>query len=165
MTETILFHPIGYIRTPFRNREGMPVQPPGARGIRGEVVINPLYVEGLKDLEGFSHIYLIYHFHCVKGQKLTVTPFMDVSERGLFATRAPCRPNPIGLSVVRLIELKDNVLIVEDVDIIDGTPLLDIKPFVPFFDVTSDLYRTGWLEGRHGEVDSRRADSRFNGEE
>lgn len=165
MTEEILFKPIGYIRTPFSNREGMPIQPPGGRGIRGEVVLDPLYVEGLKDLEGFSHVYLLYYFHCLKGHKLTVTPFMDSCERGLFSTRAPCRPNPIGLSVVRLIELRDNILIVEDVDIIDGTPLLDIKPFVPFFDVTSDTCRTGWLEGRHGEVNAKRADGRFNGEE
>jgi len=163
--EKIVFRSIGIIRSPFKDRKGMPIQPPGAKGVKGEVVLDPSLREGLKDLEGFSHIFLIYHFHCNEGYRLTVTPFMDNAERGLFSTRAPCRPNPLGLSVVRLVEVRDNVLKIEDVDIIDGTPLLDIKPFVPFFDVTCDKYEVGWLEGRRREVDEKRADARFKGRE
>ena len=159
--EYITFNSIGFIQTPFKEREGMPIQPPGAKGIRGKVILDPCYEEGLKDLEGFSHIYLIYHFHCNNGYKLTVKPFMDNCERGLFSTRAPCRPNRIGLSVVRLINIEKNILTVEDIDVMDGTPLLDIKPFVPFFDITAEKYSTGWLENKHSEVDDKRSDSRF----
>lgn len=161
MSEIITFKPIGIIRTPFKEKKGMPIQPPGAKGVRGEVILDPCYKEGLKDLDGFSHIYLIYHFHRNEGYRLTVTPFMDTDQRGLFSTRAPCRPNPVGLSVVRLLEIRENVLAVEGIDVLDGTPLIDIKPFVPCFDVTAEEYRTGWLNNKNKEVDSKRADSRF----
>ncbi len=161
MSYIIAFKPVGVIHSPFKERKGMPIQPPGAKGVRGEVVVDPEYQEGLKDLDGFSHIYLLYHFHCNEGFKLTVTPFMDTDQRGLFSTRAPCRPNAIGLSVVKVVEIKENVLTVEDIDVLDGTPLLDIKPFVPCFDVTSKEYCTGWIKNENNKVDSKRADSRF----
>ncbi len=113
----------------------MPVQPTGAKGIAGTIEIKPEYIDGLKDIEGFSHIILIYHFHLSKGYSLKVKPFLDENLRGIFATRAPKRPNPLGISVVKLIKVKNNILQIEDVDIVDGTPLLDIKPYVPDFDI------------------------------
>ena len=115
---------------------------------------------GLGDLDGFSHIVLLYHFHRSSGFDLEVVPFMDTRSRGLFATRAPRRPNPIGLSVVRLVRIEDGVLHVENVDILDGTPLLDIKPYVPEFDAPTPV-STGWLEQAGKTVSRRRADNRF----
>jgi tRNA-Thr(GGU) m(6)t(6)A37 methyltransferase TsaA len=156
----IEFLPIGIIHTPFMELEGMPIQPPGAAGVKGTVEIFENFRSGLKDLDGFSHIILLYHFHRSHGFGLHVVPFMDSEERGLFATRAPKRPNPIGLSVVQLEKIKDGTLFVRNVDILDGTPLLDIKPYVPEFDAQEKV-RTGWL-GKAGEtVSKRKADDRF----
>ena len=139
----------------------MPVQPSSARGIRGNIVIEKKYSAGLADLEGFSHIYLIYYLHLSKKYDLTVIPFLDNRERGLFATRAPRRPNPIGLSVVHLLQVERNILDIEDVDIIDGTPLLDIKPYVPEMESVHDL-RIGWLSAYTAELKSKKADGRFS---
>lgn len=152
--------PIGIIHTPFEDLQGMPIQPAGAAGIRGTVEVFEQYQGGLKDLDGFSHIILLYLFHRSRGFKLEVVPFLDTHPRGLFATRAPRRPNPIGLSVVRLDRLENGVLHVQNVDILDGTPLLDIKPYVPEFDRHEDV-RTGWLERARKTVDSRISDKRF----
>jgi len=127
----IKYVPIGIIHSPFKDIKGMPIQPTGARGIAGTIEIDSKYVNGLKDIEGFSHIILIYHFHLSKGYSLEVIPFMDDRLHGVFSTRAPRRPNPIGISVVRLIKVKGYTLHIEDIDIADGTPLLDIKPYVP----------------------------------
>jgi len=138
----------------------MPIQPAGAAGVQGTVEVWPEFVEGLKDLEGFSHIILLYHFHRAREVRLTVVPFMDSEPHGVFATRAPKRPNPIGLSVVRLIRVERNVLYIENVDILDGTPLLDIKPYVPEFDPLP-VERVGWLERAQGKVQSKRSDDRF----
>lgn len=138
----------------------MPIQPSGATGIRGFIEILPEFVDGLKDLDGFSHIILLYHFHRIRKSKLIVTPFMDAQPRGVFSTRAPTRPNPIGLSVVRLLGGDQNILHIENVDIVDGTPLLDIKPYVPEFDQHL-AGRIGWLEQARGEVRSRKSDTRF----
>lgn len=137
--------PIGLIHSPFKELEGMPVQPAGAGGTQGSVEIFPDFREGLKDLEGFSHIFLLYHFHRSRGYDLCVTPFLDNQPRGLFATRAPRRPNPIGLSVVKLLDVSGGILRIEGVDIVDGTPLLDIKPYVRKFDGPSET-RDGWYE-------------------
>lgn len=158
--EQIVYSPIGKIRSPFKEIEGSPIQPAGAKGIRGSAEIGPEYAEGLNDLDGFSHIILLYHFHLSKGFSLTVKPFLDDHPRGLFATRAPRRPNAVGLSVVRLIERIDNVLYLEDVDMLDGTPLLDIKPYVPEFDV-KQAERCGWLADKAGDAVSKKADTRF----
>jgi tRNA-Thr(GGU) m(6)t(6)A37 methyltransferase TsaA len=152
--------PIGIIRSPFSRREGMPIQPTGARGVAGRVEIDPAYVNGLDDLDGFSHIILLYHFHASEGFELTVVPFMDSVPRGLFATRAPRRPNPIGLSIVRLLRVEGAVLHIEDLDILDGTPLLDIKPYVPDFDSRSAV-QTGWLQRTSAAVSTQRSDKRF----
>jgi tRNA-Thr(GGU) m(6)t(6)A37 methyltransferase TsaA len=123
----------------------MPIQPSRARDVEGIIEVFPEFQEGLSDLEGFSHLILLYHFHRVRGYSLRVIPFLDKEPRGIFATRAPKRPNPIGLSVVRLRGMEGNRLWVLDVDILDGTPLLDIKPYVPEFDSRSRV-RIGWLE-------------------
>ena len=153
--------PIGVIHSPFHDPEGMPIQPAGAMGVRGTIEIHEKYQEGLKDLEGFSHLILLYHFHRSKGFNLQVVPFMDSVPRGLFATRAPRRPNPIGLSTVELDKVDGTTLYIKNVDILDGTPLLDIKPYVPEFD-SLEKFRTGWLEHSRKTVQSRRSDSRFS---
>ena len=140
----ITFRQIGTIYSPYTNTTAMPIQPRGALGVTGRVEVLPEFAEGLKDVSGFSHIYLIYHFHIAPGMRLYVVPFLDSAERGVFATRAPTRPNPLGLSVVRLREVCGNVLLVENLDVLDGTPLLDIKPYVPAFDHW-DVESTGWL--------------------
>ncbi len=152
--------PIGVIRTPFTQLAGMPIQPPGAAGVRGTVEVRPEFVAGLQDLAGFSHVILLYEFHRSSGFELKVVPFLDGEPRGVFATRAPRRPNPIGLSVVRLIAVGDGLLHVEGVDMLDGTPLLDIKPYVPEFDAPAPC-RTGWLEGAGGGARDTRSDDRF----
>jgi len=140
----------------------MPIQPKGACGIIGRIELHSGLAEGLKDLEGFSHIFVIYHFHCTTGVSLTVTPFLDAQSHGLFATRAPCRPNPIGLSVLRLRKIDGAILEVEGVDILDQTPVLDIKPYVPEFDRPSGQVTTGWLENTAPQVSEVRSDDRFN---
>jgi len=160
MLTKINFAPIGVIRSPFTKIEGMPIQPTGAIGIQGSIEIFPEYQEGLKDLDGFSHIVLLYHFHRSEGFKLSVIPFLDDQSRGLFSTRAPKRPNPIGLSVVKLVKQEENILHVADVDILDGTPLLDIKPFVPAFEPDTDI-RVGWLAETKEKVRKKRSDRRF----
>lgn len=156
----IIYKPIGIVHSPFKDVKGMPIQSAGARGIKGTIEVNPSCVEGLKDLEGFSHIFVIYHFHRSKGYSLTVKPFMDDHLRGVFATRAPKRPNPIGISVVRLKKIKGNILHIEDVDIVDGTPLLDIKPYVPKFDVHK-VEKIGWLSEKVKNVSMQKSDERF----
>ena len=151
---------IGTIHTPFTRLEGMPIQPAGAVGVKGTVDVFEEFRAGLKDLDGFSHIILLYLFHRSHGFKLEVTPFMDTQTRGLFATRAPKRPNPIGLSVVRLDAIENGILHVRNVDMLDETPLLDIKPYVPEFDSQTEV-RTGWLEQVRKTVDSQKSDDRF----
>lgn len=156
------FEPIGTIHTPFTEAEGMPIQPAGAAGVKGTLELLPELAEGLRDLDGFSHIILVYAFHESRGFDLQVVPFMDAEPRGVFATRAPRRPNPIGVSVVRLVGIEGNTVHVESIDVLDGTPLLDIKPFVPGFDADGDV-RAGWLEGVGAQATTTRADGRFLG--
>ena len=158
--EEINYRPIGIIRSPYRETEGTPIQTNGARGVGGTAEIFPEWAEGLKDLDGFSHIILIYHFHLFKGYSLTVKPFLDDTPRGVFATRAPKRPNAIGISVVRLVKIEGATLYIEDVDIVDSTPLLDIKPYVPEFD-GKEAERTGWLGGKAEKAVQTSADKRF----
>ncbi len=141
----LCFRPIGVIHTGHTCPEESPIQPVYARGCQGRAEVFPEYAEGLKDLDGFSNIYLIYHFHRVNTVRLSVKPFLQDVERGLFATRAPCRPNPIGLSVVELLYRKDNVLYVDGADMLDGTPLLDIKPYTARFDCILRT-RNGWQD-------------------
>lgn len=141
-----VMRPIGQIHTPFIDKRETPIQ--AARSTAtGQVEVYPAYVDGLRDLEGFSHLILLYAFHRSDGHSLLVKPFLDDQERGLFATRYPARPNPIGLSIVRLLSIHDHVLEIEGADMLDGTPLLDIKPYMPEFDVRSEV-RTGWYATR-----------------
>ena len=156
----IEFTPIGVIHSPFTDLEGTRIQPAGAEGVKGTVEVFEQFHDGLKDLDGFSHIVLLYHFHRSQGFKLHVVPFMDAQPRGLFSTRAPKRPNQIGLSVVRLEAIENGVLHVRNIDVLDDTPLLDIKPYVPEFDAQDDI-RTGWLEQARKTVSERASDERF----
>ncbi len=137
--------PIGVIHTPHARAEETPIQPVFAEGVRGQAEIFPDYAAGLQDLDGFSHVWLLYWFHRAGAPRLTVKPFLQDTEHGVFATRAPARPNPIGLSLLHLVRREACILHLEDVDILDGTPLLDIKPYVPRFDYRKDV-QTGWLE-------------------
>ncbi len=141
--------PIGVIHSPFLVASGTPIQPRAARGAAGAVTILPAFVPGLKDLDGFDRIWLIYWFHHAHydPSRLIVIPFLDDLPRGVFATRAPTRPNVIGLSAVRLVSVRGNELHIRNVDILDGTPLLDIKPYVPQFDSFA-VARCGWLQRR-----------------
>ncbi|WIV68083.1 tRNA (N6-threonylcarbamoyladenosine(37)-N6)-methyltransferase TrmO [Natrialbaceae archaeon AArc-T1-2] len=155
------YEPIGTIHTPFESPEEMPIQPAGADA-DGTVELAPAYTEGLQDLDRFSHCLLLYHFHESNDEvAMTVEPFLDDVSRGLFATRAPQRPNPIGLSVVEIDAIDENELTVTGVDVVDGTPLLDVKPFVPQFDVPADDVETGWLDASTSAIESTRADDRF----
>ncbi len=152
--------PIGIIHSPFRNIENMPIQPGGATDIEGTVQVYEPYGQGLSDLTGFSHIYLIYHFHQATKTRLQVTPFMDTRERGVFATRSPLRPNHIGLSIVQLIGVEDNTLTVKGIDVLDETPLLDIKPYIAMFDAVQNS-TSGWMTATAEEVSKKRSDNRF----
>jgi tRNA-Thr(GGU) m(6)t(6)A37 methyltransferase TsaA len=158
--DEVTYKPIGVVHSPFKQPRGTPIQPAGAEGTAGTVEVLPEYADGLQDLDGFSHIILIYHFHLSGRPSLRVKPFMDDEAHGVFAMRAPSRPNPIGISVVRLVRVEGNVLHVQDVDIVDGTPVLDIKPYVPEFDIR-DVERTGWLEQNVHRLPTSRDDGRF----
>jgi tRNA-Thr(GGU) m(6)t(6)A37 methyltransferase TsaA len=160
--DNVIYNPIGIIHSPYKEVKGMPIQPCGAKGVRGSVEIKHKYVRGLKDIDGFSHIILLYHFHISKGYSLDIVPFLDDHPKGVFATRAPRRPNPIGLSIVKLIKVEDGILHIEDVDILDNTPLLDIKPYVSEFDAL-DQTEAGWYSKAKYNVRSRKSDLRFKG--
>ncbi len=143
--QPMILRPIGVIRSPHSQAAATPIQPVYAEGVSGRAEILPEYADDLRDLEGFSHIFLIYWFHKAAAPRLIVKPFLEDATHGVFATRAPCRPNPIGFSLVRLVKREANVLHLEDVDILDGTPLLDIKPYVTRFDYRADA-RCGWQD-------------------
>jgi tRNA-Thr(GGU) m(6)t(6)A37 methyltransferase TsaA len=149
---SVTFRYVGVIRSEHVNEEQTPIQPAFARGCTGQVEVYPEFEEGLRDLDGFSHLYLIYHLHRAGPAKLLVKPFLQDAERGVFATRAPCRPNAVGLSIVELVRREGNVLHLDGVDILDGTPLLDIKPYTARFD-TIETTRNGW----HDEIDEETA--------
>jgi tRNA-Thr(GGU) m(6)t(6)A37 methyltransferase TsaA len=161
MNENIIFRAIGIIHTPFTGAEKMPIQPEAAKGVEGTVDIKPEFETGLKDLDGFSHIILLYHLHLSRGFSLEVVPFLDDKLRGVFATRAPRRPNPIGLSTVRLLAIESNRLRIQNIDVVDGTPLLDIKPYVPEFD-DQRADKIGWLSDKIERMHEIRSDNRFN---
>jgi tRNA-Thr(GGU) m(6)t(6)A37 methyltransferase TsaA len=157
----IIYEPIGVIRTPFTEPHGMPIQPTSRSAGAGTAEVDPRYEPGMEDLDGFSHVILIYHLHRAGPAQMTVRPFLDREPRGIFATRAPARPNPIGFSVVRLVAREANVLHLEQLDILDGTPLLDIKPYVPAFDAPA-VSRVGWLEETGSDVAHTVSDDRFS---
>lgn len=158
----IEFNTIGTIYSPFKKLDGMPIQPTGAKGIKGEIHLNKDLKEGLKDLGDFSHLTLIYYLHKVNGFSLEVKPFLDNSNHGVFATRSPKRPNPIGISVVKLDNLKDNIIHISNVDILNETPLLDIKPYVPqLYEDTCKNLKIGWFEEKHENAKHTKSDNRF----
>jgi len=157
----ITFTPIGVINSPFDEPVNMPIQSASASGVSGTLEIYDEYVPGLKDIEGFSHIILIYAFHRSDGYKLQVKPFLEDVVHGVFAVRAPKRPNGLGISIVKLIEVKNNILHVGNLDILNGTPLLDIKPYVPEFDCFTEA-SSGWV-GKHKEkIADKKSDERFS---
>lgn len=160
MNETIAVGTIGTIHSPFKRLGNMPVQSLGAQCAEGTVVVDERFAQGLKDLDGFSHVYLVYHFHKATLTELQVIPYMDTVVRGVFATRSPLRPSHIGISVVELLNLSGNTLTVRGLDILDGTPLIDIKPYVPQFDCWQNA-TCGWMKASRFEVEQRRSDNRF----
>ncbi|MDO8897544.1 MAG: tRNA (N6-threonylcarbamoyladenosine(37)-N6)-methyltransferase TrmO [Bacteroidales bacterium] len=156
----ITFEPIGTIYTSFKTKDGMPIQSNGAKGSEGQIIVNDEFIPGLTDLDGFSHIILIYHFHKSIGFELQPIPFLDDKKRGVFATRAPKRPNSIGISVVRLLRVEKNILYIENVDMLDETPLLDIKPYIPDFDMHI-TEKNGWIENKTDKLNKSKSDKRF----
>ncbi len=157
----IRYKPIGMIHTPFEDTKNIPIQPSAAKGITGIIEIYPEYAKGLKDLDGFSHILLIYHFHLSEGFHLEVRPFLDENKRGVFSTRAPRRPNNIGISVVKLVRIEKNILHFENADMVNNTPLLDIKPFIPDMN-PNDTVKTGWLTEVKHKMSYHKSDRRFD---
>ena len=158
----IELEPIGTIHTEFTEIEGMPIQPTGAKGVKGTLVIKDKYINGLKDLEEFSHINILYLLHKVDGYLLEVKPFMDINTHGIFATRSPKRPNRIGSSIIQIEKIKGNTVYVSNIDVLDGTPLLDIKPYVPqLYEDTIEELKIGWFEKNHNKAKSQKSDNRF----
>lgn len=156
MGKEIKFKPIGIIHTPYKEPKGMPIQGRFKQGITGQVEIFPEYQQGLKDIEGFSHLILIYYFNRTKEEKLIEKPFLEDDVHGIFAIRSPMRPNHIGFSIVKLGKVEKNIIAFSEVDILDGTPLLDIKPYVSYFDLRENV-KNGWLEKhfRNGNIPKR----------
>ena len=161
--DIIRYRPVGVIRSEHVAADKTPIQSVYAQGCKGRAEIFPEFAEGLRDLEGFSHLYLIYHFHHAGHVKLSVKPFLQDVVRGLFATCAPCRPNPIGLSVVRLVKIEGTILYLEDVDILDGTPLLDIKPYTTKFDCIATTCN-GWQDAVDAKTAQKRGKRRYGTE-
>jgi tRNA-Thr(GGU) m(6)t(6)A37 methyltransferase TsaA len=157
----ILYWTIGIIHSEHTIKENTPLQPVYAKGCKGYVELYPEFVDGLRDLGGFSHIYLIYHFHQIRSVQLLVKPYLQDEEHGIFATRAPCRPNPIGLSVVELLGIEGNTLHLDGVDILDGTPLLDIKPCTAKFDL-HDIKKNGWQDEVNEETAQQRGKRKYH---
>jgi tRNA (adenine37-N6)-methyltransferase len=155
MSENFVYKPVGVIRSQHINPEKTPIQPVYSEGCQGRAEVFPEFAAGLRDLEGFSHIYLVYHLHKTGEPRLVVKPFLQDVDRGVFATRAPCRPNPIGLSIVKLVRREGNILYLDGVDVLDGTPLLDIKPYTARFD-RIDGTRNGWQDEVDEETARRR---------
>ena len=158
--DVIHFHPIGVIHTPFKNPQGIPIQGALRPDKEGHVEIFPQYRDGLKDVDGFSHLILLYHFHLSGEHRLVSKPFLDDTPRGVFAIRSPRRPNPVGMTVVRLLRIEENVLHIAGVDMVDGTPLLDIKPYIPDIDA-HNAEKMGWLGEKMKDAGHRKSDDRF----
>jgi tRNA (adenine37-N6)-methyltransferase len=151
---------IGIIHTPYTELTNMPIQPNGAKGSTSEILINKEYIEGLADLIGFSHIFLLYILDKATIEKTKVVPFMDTVERGIFATRSPLRPNHIGLSVVKIVSITGNKVVVSGADMLDGTPLIDIKPYIKNVDSIDDAV-SGWIKLTKNQIGDKRSDNRF----
>lgn len=157
----ISYQPIGIVRSPFKKAEGTPIQPSASKKTEAVIEIFPEFTEGLIDLEHFSHIYVLFHLHLAESKGLTVVPFLDPNPHGVFATRSPGRPNPIGLSVVILQRIEGNKIFVNNIDILDGSPVLDIKPYVTQFDVFKTT-KNGWLDKNVHKMENQKDDGRFS---
>ena len=158
--EQICLNPIGTIHTRYRETAGIPIQTVAGKGVPGYIELDPTLTDGLLDIHEFSHLILLYHLHLVGPAKLVVTPFLDTQQHGIFATRGPKRPNALGLSTVRLVRVESNILHIQDVDMLDGTPLLDIKPYVPQFDDRTEA-EIGWFKEKVERVHEVKADDRY----
>jgi len=158
--EKIILTPIGIIHTPFKDPKEILTQPKGRKGVKATVEVFPEYIDGLVDIDGFSHLILLFHFHFSKGYSLKVIPFVDNVPHGLFATRAPRRPNGIGLTIVKNIKIEKNIICVENIDIVEGTPLLDIKPYIPESIAVEEI-RVGWLSNKLSFAETKLSDERF----
>jgi tRNA-Thr(GGU) m(6)t(6)A37 methyltransferase TsaA len=156
----IVYQPIGIVHSPFKKPEGTPIQPVADKNTEAVIEIFPEYVEGLKDLESFSHLYILFHLHLAEVKSLLVVPFLDTKPHGVFATRSPARPNKIGLSVVLLEKITGNNLYVKNIDILDGSPVLDIKPYVSRFDVF-EKSKNGWFDDHMQKLEKQKDDGRF----
>jgi tRNA (adenine37-N6)-methyltransferase len=156
----LTYKPIGVVHSPFKEPKNVPIQAAASDGAVGTIEVYPQYAEGLTDLEGFSHLILLYHFHRVNPGSLMVKPFLDDKLHGVFATRSPARPNPIGISIVQLNHIESNTLDIQDIDIIDGTPIIDIKPYVPEFDCRKTA-KIGWFQDKISKLATTKDDGRF----
>jgi tRNA-Thr(GGU) m(6)t(6)A37 methyltransferase TsaA len=164
IVDVISLLPIGVIHSPLTDKTKSPIQSQAqnAQEYEGSIEIYPPYQEGLKDLEEFSHIYIIYYFHLAKMNELTIIPYMDTVSHGVFSTRAPSRPNKIGISIVRLLKIQNNILTFRGVDMLDNSPVLDLKPYIPEFDIPKEkMIQIGWLMGKINQMDEKVADDRF----
>lgn len=158
---TICYQPIGIVHSPFKTAQGTPIQPKGdEQQTEAQIEILPQYIEGLLHLEGFSHIYVLFHLHLAQSKGLHVVPFLDTEAHGVFATRSPERPNGIGLSVVELLRVEANILHIRNIDLLDGSPILDIKPYIPQFDVHNTT-KNGWFENQIHKMSKQKDDGRF----
>jgi tRNA-Thr(GGU) m(6)t(6)A37 methyltransferase TsaA len=163
--DPVVLHPIGVVRSPFARVEGMPLQSVAAREVEARIEFSPELAPGLRDLDGFSHLHLLAWLDRAPTDRgLEIVPFLDSVRRGVFATRSPARPNPLGLSVVRLLAVVGDTVHVPGIDLLDFTPVLDVKPYVPTFDRVEDPVRTGWLETRAAEVERVGSDDRLSGD-
>jgi tRNA (adenine37-N6)-methyltransferase len=158
--DPIAYTPIGVVRSPYTVFEGMPLQTVAASDVEARVELEPPLRGALRDLDGFSHLWLVTHLHTVDGWRAEVVPFLDTVARGVLATRSPRRPNPIGLSLVELVAVEGGVLHVRGIDLLDGTPVLDVKPYVPLFDARGNA-RAGWFEHAGPRVHEVRSDRRY----
>ena len=157
---SITYHPIGIVHSPFKSPEGTPIQSVAAKGTEAIIEIFPQFSEGLTDLEHFSHIYILFDLHLAQKKELMVVPFSDNKPHGIFATRSPGRPNSIGISVVILDRIENNKLHVKNIDILDGSPVLDIKPYIPQFDVFENV-ESGWFPKNKETIENKIDDGRF----
>ena len=160
MHNSITYHPIGIVHSPFKSPEGTPIQSVAAKGTEAIIEIFPQFSEGLTDLEHFSHIYILFDLHLAQKKELMVVPFLDNKPHGIFATRSPGRPNSIGISVVILDRIENNKLHVKNIDILDGSPVLDIKPYIPQFDVFENV-ESGWFPKNKETIENKIDDGRF----
>ncbi len=156
----IVYKPIGIVHSPFKKPEGTPIQAVADKNTGAVIEIFPEYAEGLRDLESFSHLYILFHLHLAGADSLLVVPFLDTKPHGVFATRSPARPNKIGLSVVLLERISGNHLYVKNIDILDGSPVLDIKPYISQFDVFESS-KSGWFDDHMHKLEKQKDDGRF----